>query len=99
MQVIKEDEKGDGVLEFGTEVISTADGSLAALLGASPGASTAASIMLNVLAKCFPRQMATPEWQQKLKALIPSYGQKLADNPELLRQLRSETARVLELAG
>ncbi len=99
VQVIKENEKGDGILEFGTEVISTADGSLAALLGASPGASTAASIMLNVLAKCFPQQLATPAWQEKLTSLIPSYGQKLADNPELLRRLRQETAQALELAG
>lgn len=99
VQVIKADEKSGGVLEFGTEVISSADGSLAALLGASPGASTAASIMLNVLAKCFPQRMASAEWQQKLKSLIPSYGQKLADNPALLQRLRKETSEILELVG
>ncbi len=99
VQVIKADEKTGGVLEFGTEVISSADGSIAALLGASPGASTAAFIMLDVLQKCFPAQMETADWQQKLKALMPSYGQKLADNPELLHKLRQETAQVLELEG
>lgn len=99
VQVIKADEKDGGVLEFGTEVIASADGSIAALLGASPGASTAANIMINVLNRCFPDRMASPEWQARLQALIPSYGQKLADNPELLRRLRSECAQVLGLVG
>ena len=98
VQVIKKDEEEGGVLEFGTEVVSAADGSIAALLGASPGASTAVSIMLDLLKKCFPDKLASTEWQEKLKAMIPSYGQVLANNPELGQQLRKHTSEVLGLS-
>lgn len=97
VQVIKKDEKEGGILEFGTEVVSATDGSLAALLGASPGASTAVSIMLNLLEKCFPEQLRTDAWQQKLREMIPSYGQSLGDNPELCREVRTFTSEVLDL--
>ena len=97
VQVIKKDEEEGGVLEFGTEVVSAADGSIAALLGASPGASTALSIMLDLLNKCFPKQVKSDAWQQKLKAMIPSYGQVLSNNPELGGQLRKHTSQVLGL--
>ena len=97
VQVIKKDEEEGGVLEFGTEVVSAADGSIAALLGASPGASTAVSIMLDLLKRCFPEQLATDAWQQKLKEMIPSYGQVLANNPALGQELRKQTSEVLGL--
>ncbi|RYG43286.1 MAG: malate:quinone oxidoreductase, partial [Chitinophagaceae bacterium] len=97
VQVIKDDPEEGGVLEFGTEVISSSDGSLAALLGASPGASTAVSIMLDVLHRCFPAQVASPEWQRKLREMIPSYGQKLSENEELCQKVRSWTSGVLGL--
>jgi malate dehydrogenase (quinone) len=97
VQVIKKDKKEGGVLEFGTEVVSAADGSIAALLGASPGASTAVSIMLGLIQKCFPQQAASPEWQAKFKAMIPSFGQSLNDNPALVEQLRAHTHEVLGL--
>lgn len=97
VQVIKKDDEEGGVLEFGTEVVSAADGSIAALLGASPGASTAVSIMLDLMTKCFPTQIASPDWQQKLREMIPSYGQSLAKNAELTRQLREQTSRILGL--
>lgn len=97
VQVIKKDEEEGGILEFGTEVVSAADGSIAALLGASPGASTAVSIMLDLLKRCFPQQLATKEWQNKLKQMIPSYGVRLSEKPELMMQLREHTSRVLEL--
>ncbi|UOR06185.1 malate:quinone oxidoreductase [Hymenobacter aerilatus] len=97
VQVIKKDAKEGGVLEFGTEVVAAADGSIAALLGASPGASTAVSIMLGLVQRCFPEQAATPEWQAKFKAMIPSFGQELASNPALCEELRAKTSEVLEL--
>lgn len=97
VQVIKKDEKLGGVLEFGTEMITTADGSLAVLLGASPGASTAVSIMLELVAKCFEKKSKSERWQSKLKAIIPSYGQTLDDKPELLAQVRKEAAQTLKL--
>jgi malate dehydrogenase (quinone) len=74
VQVIKKDDKEIGVLEFGTELVCAADGSLAALLGASPGASTSVTAMLDVLKKCFPEQMKSAEWKQKLKRMVPAYS-------------------------
>ena len=97
VQVIKKDEKEGGVLEFGTEVINTNDGTLAVLLGASPGASTAVSIMVDLIGRCFSDQIKTPEWEAKLKNMIPSYGQTLNDKPELLIEIRKHTAEVLKL--
>jgi malate dehydrogenase (quinone) len=97
VQVIKKDEKEGGILEFGTEVITTADGTLAVLLGASPGASTAVSIMVDLIGRCFKDEIETPEWQEKLKVMIPSYGQTLNDNPDLLTEIRKDTASVLKL--
>ena len=97
VQVIKKDENGKGILEFGTEVVTKADGSLAVLLGASPGASTAASIMVDLLKRCFSQHTATKEWQAKIKEMVPSYGTNLNDNPELLAQSRAHTANVLKL--
>ncbi|MBG6111100.1 malate dehydrogenase (quinone) [Flavobacterium sp. CG_23.5] len=97
VQVIKKDEKEGGILEFGTEVITTADGSLAVLLGASPGASTAVSIMTDLVGKCFKNEIVYPEWQEKLKTMIPSFGQTLNDKPSLLEEIRKNTAEILKL--
>ena len=97
VQVIKKDEEEGGVLEFGTEVVSAKDGSIAALLGASPGASTAVSIMLDLLKRCFPEQMQKQTWQQKIKQMIPSYLQSLGADEALLKQIRNYTSQVLGL--
>ena len=98
VQVIKKDEEEGGVLEFGTEVVSAADGSIAALLGASPGASTAISIMLNLLQRCFPEKLRTEAWQRRLQEMIPSYGRSLASDAALCGQVRAHTSQVLGLA-
>lgn len=71
VQIIKSDGKGGGELKFGTEIVTSADGTIAALLGASPGASTAVAIMLDVLARCFPAQWASTAWQSRLAELLP----------------------------
>ncbi|MBB2168398.1 malate:quinone oxidoreductase [Gluconacetobacter aggeris] len=97
VQVIKKDEKKGGVLQFGTEVITGANGTVAALLGASPGASTAVSIMLTVIRKCFAGEL--PRWDAKLKEMIPSYGGPLADRPELCAHVHDWTTRALQLEG
>ncbi len=97
VQVIKKDEKEGGKLEFGTEIISTKDGTLACLLGASPGASTAVSIMVDVLKKSFLNEFESEKWQEKLKLMIPSYGQTLNDQPELLAKIRANTNKILKL--
>ena len=99
VQVIKKDPVHGGVLEFGTEVVTAADGSIAALLGASPGASTSVSIMLDLINRCFSAQLSTPQWQQKLREMIPSYGQSLAANEELLEATRNRTSEVLNLVS
>ncbi|MER1986183.1 MAG: malate:quinone oxidoreductase [Solibacillus sp.] len=93
VQVIKDTPQGKGTLQFGTEVVSAADGSVAALLGASPGASTAVHVMVQVLNKCFPNNMK--EWEPKLKEMIPSYGQKLVDNPALLEEVHAASEKAL----
>jgi len=97
VQVIKKNEEEGGVLEFGTEVVSAADGSIAALLGASPGASTAVAIMLDLLKRCFADKLETAEWQMKLRQIIPSYGQSLADNKDLAMATRQKTTEILQL--
>jgi malate dehydrogenase (quinone) len=98
VQVIKKDVHEGGVLEFGTEVVCAADGSIAALLGASPGASTSVSIMLELLNTCFKEKMHSEEWLKKLKIMIPSYGQSLANDAALLAKTRAHTHKVLGLA-
>lgn len=95
VQVIKDTEAGKGTLQFGTEVVSASDGSIAALLGASPGASTAVYVMLEVLEKCFPQRIK--EWEPKIKEMIPSYGVSLVDHPELFQELHMSTAQTLGL--
>ncbi len=97
VQIIKRDPKQGGILEFGTEIVTSADHSLVALLGASPGASTAAWIMINVIDRCFSTQLNSGGWKAKLKEIIPSYGELLIDNVDLCRRVRAETAAVLGL--
>lgn len=98
VQVIKDTEAGGkGTLQFGTEVVTAADGSVAALLGASPGASTAVHVMLEVIEKCFPQHVK--QWEPKIKEMIPTYGVSLTDKPELIQEVQSSTAEVLGLNG
>ncbi|MBT1003186.1 malate:quinone oxidoreductase [Paenarthrobacter sp. DKR-5] len=95
VQVIKKDKAKGGVLQFGTEVITSADGGLGALLGASPGASTAAPIMLEMIRRCFPQNLKS--WEPKLKEMIPGYGVKLNENPSLAQEILDSTAATLQL--
>lgn len=96
VQIIKKDPTHGGILQFGTEVVAAADGSMVAMLGASPGASTAVAIMLEVLQRAFPDNVKGP-WHAKLVEMIPSYGQSLIDNPALCKQVRSESAATLHI--
>jgi malate dehydrogenase (quinone) len=97
VQVIKQDTAGRGVLQFGTELIVGADGTVAGLLGASPGASTATSAMLTLLERCFPDRKDA--WRPLLQEAIPSYGHALSEEPELLARVVADTTRTLELHG
>jgi len=95
VQVIKKDPKKGGVLQFGTEVVASADGSIAGLLGASPGASTAAPIMLGLIEKCFPDRIDA--WRPRLTAMVPSFGTQLSDDPELADAVMTTTATTLKI--
>ncbi|EJM82650.1 malate:quinone-oxidoreductase [Pseudomonas sp. GM67] len=97
VQIIKRDEAAGGVLKLGTEIVASADGTIAGLLGASPGASTAAPIMLTVLQKVFKDKVASPAWQEKLHQIVPSYGTQLNGSPEKVAQEWAYTAKVLQL--
>ncbi len=97
VQVIKKDEKEGGVLEFGTEIIHDNDGSLAALLGASPGASTSVKIMLDILGACFYTKVNYGGWKEKIKTMIPSYEKALSKDPALYEQTSKVINEVLGL--
>ncbi len=97
VQVIKKDKKEGGVLEFGTEVVVSEDGTVAALLGASPGASTAAAVMFGILPKCFKNENKSEFWQSKLKEMVPSFGVSLSQNEKLLKESRDRTSAILGL--
>lgn len=94
-QVIKRDAKGNGSLQFGTEVVTSADGSIAGLLGASPGASTSVHIMLEVLEKSFHGDFE--KWRPELKRLIPSLGVELNNDATFARKVMLSTAKTLKL--
>lgn len=97
VQVIKDTKAGGkGTVKFfGTEMITSTDGSIAALLGASPGASTSVHAMLEVIEQCFPERMG--KWQPKVKEIIPSYGVSLMENPKLLHEVHTATTQTLGL--
>ena len=95
VQVIKKDAKKGGILQFGTEVVTGADGTIAGLLGASPGASTAVPIMFDVIERCFAGRVS--QWTPKLRAMVPSYGKSLSESLPLAEKILSSTARTLEI--
>ncbi|WP_312669998.1 malate dehydrogenase (quinone) [Pseudescherichia sp.] len=97
VQIIKKDAEKGGVLKLGTEIVTDQQKTLAALLGASPGASTAAPISINVIKQLFPAQFTSPQWQEKLHTIVPTYGQKLNGNVALTQQVWDETASTLNL--
>ncbi len=97
VQIIKRDPEKGAVLQFGTEIVGSEDGSIAALLGASPGASTAPHIMLNLLKKSFPEQMASAEWKAHIQQIVPSYGRKINEDAAYTNEIRRMTSSALKL--
>ncbi|MDA8454556.1 malate dehydrogenase (quinone) [Acidovorax sp. GBBC 3334] len=97
VQVIKRDPHKGAVLQFGTEIVTDSDGTIAALMGASPGASTAPHIMLNLMAKAFPQQMTDAGWKTRLQQIVPSYGRKINESPALTNEIRRMTSMALHL--
>ncbi len=96
VQVIMPDPKLGGKLQFGTEIVSDGDGSIAAVLGASPGASVAVAVMLDVMNRLYKGSLG--EWKSKLTEMIPSYGRSIADDAALCESVRKDTAQALHLA-
>ncbi len=97
VQIIKKcDEKG-GKLEFGTEIVTAKDGTIAALLGASPGASVATQAMIEVIERCFGEQQKAQDWESKLQQMVPSYGKLLTEDAALLKKIRQRTLAALML--
>lgn len=97
VQIIKKDPTHGGILQFGTELVMSADRSIVAMLGASPGASTAVWIMLQVIERSFAKELKTAGWSARVKEMIPSYGESLIDDPALSRRVRAETAAILNI--
>ena len=94
-QVIKKDAEKGGVLQFGTEVVMSADGSLSGLLGASPGASTGTDIMIKILNRAFAEEAAT--FEPLIRKMIPSFGTKLSDDPKKAAASLKATAKALKI--
>ena len=97
VQIIKKDAKKGGVLQFGTEIVAAGDGSIAALLGASPGASVSVSVMLEVIERCFSERYKSAEWQAKLGEIFEASIKTLETDGEALRRVRERTAKSLQL--
>ncbi len=97
VQIIKGCDKNGGKLEFGTEIVTSKDGTLATLLGASPGASTSVQAMIEVIERCYKHRMKSVEWKRKMKEMIPSYGESLDTNVALLHEVRNRTLATLGL--
>ncbi len=97
VQIIKGCDTKGGKLEFGTEIVTAKDGTLASLLGASPGASTSVQAMIEVIERCFKSRMKSAEWKRKMKEMIPSYGESLDENVALLHEVRRRTLATLKL--
>ncbi|MDF7798737.1 malate dehydrogenase (quinone) [Pontiellaceae bacterium B1224] len=97
VQIIKKDAERTGTLQFGTEVVASADGSLSTVLGASPGASTAVSIILQVLEKCFPKELASNHWKSRLAEMVPAYGINLAEDTAAYAQFGEKSKKLLQI--
>lgn len=93
--MIKDTDKSKGNLQFGTEVITSEDGTLAALLGASPGASTAVDIMFDVLQRCYQSEFSG--WESKIKEMVPSFGLKLSEHEDVYHAVNKEITKYLNV--
>ena len=98
VQIIKKDPKKGGILQFGTELVSAKDGSIAALLGASPGASVTVSIMLDLIERCFPEQAKSEAWSSKLAEIFPAREKVLEADAAVYREVVAKVDKHLGLA-
>ena len=73
VQAIKKEDGDAGIVHFGTEVVTSEDKTISALLGASPGASVCVNIVLEVAQKCFGDLFGKEDVRKKLSEMIPTY--------------------------
>ena len=97
VQIIKKDPKKGGVLQFGTELVAAADGTIAALLGASPGASVTVSIMLDLIRRCFPEQAKSDDWRSKLDQIFPAMADVLSSDAARYHEVQTQSNQRLQL--
>jgi malate dehydrogenase (quinone) len=99
VQAIKKEDGDAGIVHFGTEVLSSSDKSISALLGASPGASVSVNIILEIIRENFGHLLQTKQGHERMVNMIPSYDEKLVDASMSERQasLSDETEKLLQL--
>jgi malate dehydrogenase (quinone) len=97
VQIIKRDREEGGILEFGTEVVHSKDGRITALLGASPGASVAVDIMIDLLHFAYPEKAKTALWQKKFAEMVPFWNKPMEDSPEEFKVIRRRCSEVLQI--
>jgi malate dehydrogenase (quinone) len=97
VQIIKKDPKKGGILQFGTELVAAADGTIAALLGASPGASVTVSIMLDLIRRCFPEQAKSDDWRSKLDQIFPAMADVLSSDAARYHEVQTQSNQRLQL--
>jgi malate dehydrogenase (quinone) len=97
VQAIKRADRG--AVYFGTEVFSPADRSLAALLGASPGASVSVNIAFEVIRTCLPELLASSEGRSQMREMIPTFDEDLTQpgNTTLFERASREALERLRL--
>ncbi|WP_304035846.1 malate dehydrogenase (quinone) [Mesonia mobilis] len=97
VQIIKKDEEKGGSLEFGTDVVHNQEGSITALLGASPGASTAVHIMIEIIQLAFPELLLQKEKAEKLSAMIPFWNRDLTQHQDEFKEIQQKCMEILQL--
>lgn len=99
VQAIKSSEGKTGIVHYGTEIITNADRSIAALLGASPGASVSASIAIEVVERCLPELLQGPVSRKRMQAIVPSYGVdlKAPQNAAYFTEISQQASHILQL--
>jgi malate dehydrogenase (quinone) len=99
VQAIKKTDGEAGIVHYGTEVITNEDHTISALLGASPGASVSVNIVLEVVKRCFPELLASPQGRARMKEMIPTYDVdiKLPENADYFHEISRKTDATLQL--
>lgn len=101
VQAIRSYEGKTGIVHYGTEVITDQARTIAALLGASPGASVSTSVAVQLLEQCMPAILRSPAGRERMQAIVPFYGTdiKQPGNANLYLEASQRASRTLQLAN